>query len=180
MKKIILYSAVSLDGFIARENGELDWLDALPNPGNIDYGYGEFYSGIDTVVMGRRTYEEVLGFGVEWPYPDRKSYVVSHKTNVSIQTPNTYLLHGELTQEMEKLKNEKGKNIWLAGGGILNTSFLNADLVDEMIITVMPIIIGAGLPLFPNAPKETKFKLKRTTPFESGAVNLEYEKCLNW
>ncbi len=91
LKQVRLYIACSLDGFIAKKDGSLDWLDAIENPNEDDYGYNDFYSRIDTIVMGRKTYEEILGFGVEWPYNDCQTYVVSSK-DLKISTDNTTLI----------------------------------------------------------------------------------------
>lgn len=89
MKKTKLFIATSIDGYIARKDGTLDWLDAIPNPDQLDYGYYAFYETVDTILMGRKTYEEVLGFGVDWPYPDCKTYVVSSNP-VDLKTENTF------------------------------------------------------------------------------------------
>lgn len=175
MKNCKLYIACSIDGFIAREDGSLDWLDAIPNPDQLDYGYQSFYNSIDTIVMGRKTYEEVLGFGVDWPYPDSKTYVLSSKS-IEIKTENTYLINEPLEYKIKKWKNNKGKDIWVVGGGELISSMLDLGLIDEMLLTITPVILGSGIPLFPNNPKETKFELVKTEAFDTGFVNLTYEK----
>lgn len=175
MKKNKLFIATSIDGYIARKDGSLDWLDAIPNPDNLDYGYYKFYGSVDTLLMGRKTYEEVLGFGVDWPYPDCKTYIVS-KGEVEIKTENTYLLGQPFDQNVKELMQERGKDIWIVGGGVLITSMLDMGLIDEMLITITPVILGDGIPLFPAGSKETKFELVNTEPFETGFVNLIYRK----
>lgn len=176
MKKIKLYISHTLDGFIARPDGSLDWLENLPRIENVDYGYYEFYNSIDTVIMGRKTYDVILNFDVEWPYKDRVTYVVSRNPSMGIKTENTFLLSGDLAEEVRRIQAQEGKDIWLVGGGLLNTYFLNNDLIDEMLLSVVPVIIGDGLPLFPNGPKEVTFKLINSESFPTGVVNLHYSR----
>lgn len=176
MPKVKLFIATSLDGYIARSNGALDWLDELPNPEKSDFGYLEFYKGIDVVVMGRKTYEEVLGFDVEWPYPDCECYIISSNTNLATPTPKTSLISELNDQAIVQVKAASKKNIWLVGGGRLINSFLNNDSVDEMIISQIPRIIGGGIPLFPSPMKDTHWELRSAKPFSNGVVNLHYER----
>jgi dihydrofolate reductase len=176
MSKIQLYIATTIDGYIAREDGGLDWLDSLPNPNNEDYGYYTFYDQIDTVVMGRKTYDEILGFDVDWPYANCKSYVVTSNTEYEVKTDNTYLVNDLNQESIAKMKAESNKNIWIVGGGELITTFLNLDAIDEMIICIIPTIIGNGIRLFPSEPRETKFELVNTESFDNGAVILNYKK----
>lgn len=186
MAEIKLFIATTIDGFIAREDGSLDWLPGSdPNApeaeggselNSNDGGYGEFISTIDIVVLGRKTYEEVLGFGVEWPYENCKSYVVSSDKNYETSTDNTFTLNHIDSDTINELKTESELNIWVVGGGQLITEFLNYDAVDEMTISVFPTILGTGIRLFPNKPKETSFTLVKTEQFDSGFVNLTYKK----
>lgn len=175
MKKVKLFIAASIDGYIARPDGSLDWLDRVPNPDKLDFGYYAFYDSVDTLLIGRKTYEEVLGFGVDWPYPDSKTYIIS-KEEVEIKTENTFQLKGLLKEQIEMLRQEAGKDIWVVGGGVLISSILDLGLIDEMLITITPVILGEGIPLFPNKPKETQFELIKTEPFSTGFVNLTYKK----
>jgi dihydrofolate reductase len=174
MRKVKLYIAISLDGFIARKNGALDWLECIPNPNQLDYGYQAFYDSVDTVLMGRLTYEEILGFDVDWPYGNCKTGVFSRNTNLKITTPQTQLINGDIKNYITELKQQAGKDIWLVGGGSLLTAFLNEGVVDEMIISIAPVIIGDGLPLFPNMPKETSLELVDSTSYDTGFVTLTY------
>ncbi len=176
MAKIRLYIAASLDGFIARENGSLDWLNDLPNPDQLDYGYGTFISEIDTVLMGRKTYEEILGFGVEWPYSDCTSYVVSSSEELKISTPNTKQLMNIDLPALEGLKAQSRADVWLVGGGSLISTFLDLKAIDEIMLCVIPVILGSGIPLFPLNSKETALELKSTEAYSSGAVMLTYTK----
>ena len=166
MRKIILYIASSLDGFIARENGDIDWL-----PENTSSGYDEFYKTIDTVVMGKKTYEQVLTFG-EYPYKDKKSYVFTRK-NDQTKDGNT-----EFVSDIDKFVKENisnsGKNIWLVGGAEIISPFLNRGFVDEIILSIIPIVLGKGIPLFKNIQKEIKLELIKTTEYD-----ILVELCYN-
>lgn len=176
MSKVILYIAASLDGYIARPDGNLDWLVNLPNPGNTDHGYADFLSSIGTTIMGRKTYEVVLGFDMEWPYQGIQSYVVTSDKNLDIPTPDTEVLSGDLIAGVQSMKMESGKDIWLIGGGKLITFFLNHSLIDRMIISVIPVILGEGIPLFPDNPKGSIWKLEEAVTYSTGVVSLIYER----
>ena len=97
MGKVILYIATTLDGKIARNNGSLDWLYALPNPNQIDHGYAKFIDSIGTTIMGRKTYDEIISFGVDWPYKEMKSYVATNNESFSPETPNTWIISSSVT-----------------------------------------------------------------------------------
>ncbi|MDN3203002.1 dihydrofolate reductase family protein [Algoriphagus sediminis] len=175
MAQIKLYIAISLDGFIARKNGDIDWLENLPNPNKLDYGYGEFIDGIDTVIMGRSTYEKILSFGIDWPYSEYESFIFTRKAGYLTKTTRTQAL-ALSQQNIELIKSKSQKSVWLVGGGEIITELLNMDEIDEMIICIIPTIIGNGIPLFPNHPKETQFELVNTKPFDTGAVILTYKR----
>ena len=176
MKKIKLYIATSLDGYIARPDGSLDWLNALPNPEQSDFGYHEFYDTIDTVVMGRVTYEEILGFDVPWPYANCQAYVVTSHTDYEITTENTSVLSIDQIRDAKTMIQTGEKDVWIVGGGQLITACLNYAMIDEMIISIIPIILGEGIQLFPNHPKETKLTLIKHEAYSNGLVNLTYQK----
>lgn len=176
MSLIKLYIAASLDGYIARPDGNLDWLMALPNPNNIDHDYNSFMESIGATIMGSSTYKEVIGFGIDWPYPNIMSYVVSRNPNLPLSSPMTQLVNEDIAIFTERLKHEVDKDIWLIGGGKLITTFLNHDLIDEITLTLIPTILGEGIPLFPNKPKESTWKLVEAKPYETGAVSVVYRK----
>ena len=176
MPKVVLFTATTLDGFIARPDGNLDWLIEFPNPDKLDYGYSDFLLGVGAIIMGKNTYNEILSFGVVWPYSGINSYVVASDPKFEIKSPDTFLVNEGLTNLVETLKQEKGKDIWLVGGGKLITSFLNHQLIDRMVLTIIPTIIGDGIRLFPDKPKETSWALTECTPFKTGIVNLIYDR----
>ncbi|MDH3825753.1 MAG: dihydrofolate reductase family protein [Nitrosopumilus sp.] len=166
MRKFILFIASSLDGYIARENGDIDWL-----PENTVSGYDEFYKTIDTVVMGKKTYDQVLTFGA-YPYKDKKSYVFT-RNNDQTKNKNT-----EFVSDIDKLVKDiitnSGKNIWLVGGAEIISSFVNYGFVDEIILSIVPVALGKGIPLFKNIQKETKLELIKTTNYDN-LVELQYK-----
>lgn len=176
MKQTVLYIAVSLDGFIAGPDGNLDWLNAVPPPQTGDYGYQDFLKSVGTIVMGRKTYDEIIGFGIDWPYVGIDSYVVSNNEHLLIRSPDTYLLKGSIGDFVTELQQKASKDIWLVGGGQLITSFINEDLLDKMILTLIPQVIGEGIPLFAHKPMHTNWRLTQTATFDTGVVSLTYEK----
>lgn len=174
MKKIILYITASLDQRIAEPDGSLEWLNGFPNPEKADYGYKELLASADTVLMGGRTYREFLNMDIIWPYSKQMTYVVSHhnwgeKENVKFITEN-------ITETISELRNQEGQNILLVGGGELTSMLLAVDLVDEMQITYMPVILGKGIPLFPEQSKESKWELIKSQSYNSSALILEYKR----
>lgn len=174
MKKIKLYIAASIDGYIAGSDGDLDWLTEFPNPEKNDYGYKDFFESIDTVIMGGCTYRDILGMDVLWPYRDKRTYVVTR--NPLSAKENIHFITENMTATFSQLKQEDGKDIWLVGGGKLTTMLLNQDLVDEMIIIYIPVILGDGILLFPDKPKESQWRLKDTVSYKNGVVQVSYMK----
>jgi dihydrofolate reductase len=179
MKRVTLFTACSIDGLIARPDGNLDWLDSIPNPEKTDHGYGELIANTSCIIMGRKTYAKLLSFGIEWPYPDIKTLVVTFDQSFKTVTPNTEILTGDIASSLKKIRSDQEKDIWLAGGGQLVTFFMNHGLIDRMIISVIPIVLGDGIRLFPGTPKETNWILIESKAFSTGIVNLTYEKLLN-
>lgn len=172
MKKIKLYIAASLDGYIARHDGDLDWLMEFPNPSKEDYGYKKFFTSVDTVIMGGRTCRDILCMDVIWPYKDKATYIITR--NPVMERENVNFITENIIETISQLREEGGKDIWLVGGGELTTMLLNQDLVDEMIITYIPVILGNGISLFPNNPKESKWNLQRSEVYENGAIQIKY------
>ena len=169
MRKIILYIASSLDGYVAQENGDIDWL-----PQSDISGYEKFYKTVDTIIMGKTTYDQVLTFG-EYPYKDKKSYVSTRK-NIN-ETKKEEDENVEFVSNLDEfvkdiLPNLDG-NIWLVGGGQVISSFLNHGMVNEIILSIVPIVLGKGILLFQNIQKETKLELVKTTNYEK-LVELHY------
>lgn len=170
MRKVILYIATSLDGFIARSSGEVDWLFS-----DQDYGYSKFISNIDTVLMGGKTYRQIIDFGVDWPYAKQKSYVFTHDVSQK-STSSIQFIHHDLPGVVEKLKKKKGKDIWLVGGSEINSMFLKEGLIDELQLFIHPLYLGKGVPIFNFSIKETWFKAHDIEEFDSGMVKMVYVK----
>jgi dihydrofolate reductase len=167
MRKVILFIASSLDGYIAKTSGAVDWLFT-----DQDYGYADFLAGVDTILIGRRTYEQVLSFG-EYPYKGIQCFVFS-RTHGGERDEHVTFISGDLAKFVEGLKNSIGKNIWLVGGSEVIQSFMSHDLIDEFVISMHPIILGDGIPLF-RAPLPTKMlSFKKCRAFDTGLVQLTY------
>jgi dihydrofolate reductase len=174
--KFKLFIATSLDGFIAREDGSVDWLDNLPNPRKIDHGYSAFYASVDRVLMGRKTYEEVLGFGLGWPYADRETHIITSRESYPLKTPKTSLLTTLDHRALEALRTGSQKDIWVVGGGGLIRSMLQMGAIDVMTLCIIPILLGKGIRLFRKPVPETQYEFEGAEPFETGIVNLTYRK----
>jgi dihydrofolate reductase len=171
MNNIILYIAISLDGFIADKEGSVDWLPHPKDDAELEaVGYKELMSRIDTILMGSRSYKQILGFG-DWGWPDKQTYVF---TSQGLKSDNAYIsiTHDNPLEFMAKLKDHKsGKDIWLLGGAQLVRSFAKVDLIDEIILTIVPQTLGAGIPLgltFEN------FDLKTEKALIDGMVQKVY------
>lgn len=143
---IVLYIATSKDGFIADEKGNLDWLpQTVEETGGQDYGYQKFYDSVDALAMGRKTYEQILGFG-PWPYPGKKSYIFSSTHEVSTNKDIEFVTH-DIPTFIKRLDANKVKKLWLVGGAGLVDAFYKHGKIDEYIITVFPVELNKGIPL---------------------------------
>jgi dihydrofolate reductase len=171
-----VYIATSLDGLIATSDGNLDWLDEIPNPEGSDYGYAEFMSGIDAIVMGRKSFEKVLSFGF-WPY-DKPTYVLSKDmVNVPRELKDKVEIVNENPKRLvDKLKELGYQNLYV-DGGITIQGFLEEDLIDEMIITRVPVLLGRGLPLFGKLTQRLYFTHKRTEFLNDMLVKSHYTRA---
>ena len=165
MKKIILYVATSVDGFIARKNGSVDWLTQYNNSGE-DFGYKEFLDSVETIILGNTTYREFKA-----PYENKKCYVFSRK-NTGKENNITYV-NTDVKEFTDGLS--ENENIWLVGGADIAKEFLKHNLIDEFIITIIPIVLGEGIPLFAKGVGEHKLKLLNTKSYDSGVVQLHYQ-----
>ncbi|WP_242926611.1 dihydrofolate reductase family protein [Pontibacter vulgaris] len=175
MRRIVLYIAASLDGYIARPDGNIDWLqDKKYNIPDEDFGYSAFLETIDTTLMGNSTYKAVLGMDMPFPYSDKKNYVFSRSAHEN--TEHVTFVKDNIVDFVEKLKEQPGKDIWLIGGGELNALVLNAGLLDEIILTYIPIILGKGIPLFSADAREHKLKLlpAHNNLYRNGFLQVRY------
>jgi dihydrofolate reductase len=162
-----VYIAISLDGYIARPDGGLDWLSSFEQSGE-DYGYKAFFSSVDVLVIGRKTYDVVLGFE-KWPYEDKRCVVVTHTPR---QAAHGETFHaGPLPALVDRLGGEGARRIYVDGGALIR-GFLAADLIDDVTLSVIPVLLGAGIPLFGGV--ERRMKLVSHRSFPSGLVQLCY------
>lgn len=173
-KPVTLYIAMSLDGMIAGENDSLEFLTMADNPtveGGEDYGYKEFVNSVDTILWGRKTFDVVSGFGGELPYKDKAVYVLSK----SRQGKHQHIeFHGDAVALVSRLRRADGLGVYCDGGGEVVSALLNAGLIDNIIITVIPIILGKGTRLFPSVEQSVVLQHVGTTTFAKGIVQLRY------
>lgn len=177
--KISAFVATSLDGFIAKQNDSLDWLDEANKkiPKGEDCGYNEFFNSIDTIILGRVTFQKVLSFN-KWPYGEKKTIVLSNneikiplelKKTVSWSAINPFDL-------VHKLSKEGKRSIYVDGGNTIQR-FLLSDLLDEITITIIPILLGNGKRLFSENTKEIRLELTRSKAYDFGFVQNKYKVC---
>lgn len=176
MRKIKLYIAVSMDGYIADINGELDWLTDYPINKEFNYGYDNFYQSVDTVIMGGKTFRDILNMDVNYPYRDKHSYIISRTNGFPTTLKDINFISKDIMDSIFALKGKEGKDIWLVGGGQVLSLFMESKLVDEMILTYIPKILGDGIPLFPKMKNESKWKLTKSQSYINGVISIEYQK----
>jgi len=171
----IVYIATSIDGFIARKDGNIDWLMEIPNPENSDYGFSAFMERVDGIIMGRNTFETVMSFS-EWPYI-KPVFVLSSGLK-SVQEKykgNAEVINGPLDEIVRSLNAKGFINLYIDGGKTIQ-SFLKQNLIDEMQITRIPIILGSGIPLFTEMELEVKFELVNTEILNKDLVKSIYKR----
>lgn len=168
-----VYIATSLDGFIATSEGGLDWLYDSPNPQHSDYGYAAFMSNIDAIVMGRNTFEKVLTFS-PWPYK-KPVFLLSNSLKELPQDilGKAEIVSGDIRKLTDRLNGQGYRNLYIDGGAVIQ-SFLQEDLIDEMIIARIPILLGEGFPLFGKLGQHLKFRHKKTEIYNNIQVKSHY------
>ena len=170
MARIVYYVAASLDGFIADSDGGVGW---LPDGEANDCGYAEFYSGVEALVMGRRTYDQVLSFG-DWPYPGKPAYVFTH--SLPGESPEwVRFVQVSAVDFAQDVADRHTGQVWLVGGANLADQFLQAGLIDQIVVFVMPIVLGRGVPLFGGAGSPTHLELGSAETHADGIVQLSYQ-----
>jgi len=170
MRKVVLGLGISLDGYIARPNGAVDFL-FMPK----DYSMADFFATLDTAVMGRKTFAVAQKMGGASHGPSMKSYVFSHTLPPGERDGVTFVNQSP-AEFIAQLRNRPGKDIWLMGGGELARDFLKADLVDELYIGVVPVLLGVGIPLFPAGFPQRDFSLVENKTFSKGMIALKYKR----
>lgn len=169
----LIYIAVSLDGYIASSDGSLDWLINIPNPDQSDFGFNDFLNRINGILMGRKTFEQVVSFG-EWPY-SKKVFVLTRTLRAVPEhlKEKAEIINGEIPQVLQNLNRMGYNNLYIDGGQTVQ-SFLRLDLIDEMIITRIPVLLGDGIPLFGSIPNLLKFKVVSTEKLSDHMVKNHY------
>lgn len=176
-KKNSVFIATSMDGYIADKSGGIEWLNAIPNPNSIDMGYSEFTSNVDAIVMGRTTFETICNFDIDWPY----SMPVFVLSNTLTKVPKEYqgkvqLVKGVLSEVLQHINHQGYHRLYIDGGKTVQ-NFLKEDLIDEMIITIIPILLGGGSPLFSVHPKTMNFECIKTKLYLNKVVQNHYKRC---
>lgn len=176
MREVVLYIAMSLDGFIADKNGQVSFLQGDGSDPMHEGSYQTFLSAIDTIIMGYRTYDQIVSelSPNQWPYEGLKSYVVTHR-NIEHQEQIVFY-HGSMQELIKQLKKEEGKHIWICGGANLVKQLMDMDLIDIYHITVIPTLIGQGMKLFQSTDINQRLKLISSTSY-NGMVDLVYKKA---
>lgn len=170
-RKVVLYIAASLDGYIAKPNDDLNFLSLVADEGQ-DYGYSEFIGTIDTVILGRKTYEWVLTRVPEFPHASKETYVVTRTPREKAGKVTFYT--GSLKELVAGLKAKQGKNIFIDGGAEVVNTLLNDNLIDEYYISIIPVLLGEGVKLFKDGRPEQRLRLVDAKTFPKGLVQLHY------
>lgn len=170
-RKVVLYIANSIDGYIAKPNDDLGFLSIVEQQGE-DYGYGEFIKTVDAVIIGRKTYEWIMKQVPEFVHEDKQTYVITRTERPSVG--NVHFYTGSMRDLVTRLQSEPGKNIFCDGGAEIVHALLKENLIDEMVISIIPILVGDGIKLFTGGRPELLMKLQSCQSFEKGLVQLHY------
>jgi len=175
-KKNSVFIATSLDGYIADKDGGMDWLHSVPNPDKVGMGYEEFIAQIDALVMGRKTFETVLSFGIDWPY-QKPVFVLSNTlTEIPRKLKNkAFLVKGELKAVLRQIHKKGYPRLYIDGGKVIQ-GFLNEGLIDEMVITIIPTLLGSGVPLFSDLPDKLEFECVGSRIFLEKIVQHHFKR----
>jgi dihydrofolate reductase len=171
-RKVIVHIATSADGYIARADGDLEWLTSRPAPKGF-YGMDAFMKSIDTKVLGRKTYEASLQMGAK--FESRNQHIVFSRHARPANAPSgVEFVNGAIDVFLSRLREQPGRDIWLMGGGDIIASFLDERAIDEFVISVVPVFIGEGIPLIARRHRHVLLDLLATERFEDGVVQLRY------
>jgi len=171
-RKIIVHIAASADGFIARPDGDLEWLTSRPAPKGF-YGMEAFARSIDTKILGRKTYDVSIELGEKFSSKER-TIVFSRRPRPANAPAGVEFFSGAVDDLVHRLRREPGKDIWLMGGGEIIASFLDASAIDQFVISVVPTFIGEGIPLIAPGHRHVGLTLDKTERFDDGLVQLFY------
>jgi dihydrofolate reductase len=169
--EIVYYVAASLDGFIATSDGGIEWLKPFEG-GAEDYGYAEFYASVDCVLLGRKTYEQCVGFA-QWPYPGKPCWIFSRTLSDMSEAAVRFTSEAP-SMAAKQIAAEGVQRAWLVGGGKLAAAFRAEGLITEYIVSVIPVLLGAGIPLFDGPGARRELRLAQSKTYDSGIVQLRY------
>jgi len=172
-RKVIVYISMSLDGFIAGPKDSLSFLDSVQKEGE-DYGYSEFISQIDSVIVGKRTYDIVIGMGYDFPHQDKDAWIITRTAQPAEGTVKFY--SGKLKHLVEELKQKIGKNIFVDGGAWVVNELLKHSLIDEFHLSIIPVLLGSGVRLFQGHYPADEFRLHETQRYDTGLLKLIYHR----
>ncbi|HVG30174.1 MAG TPA: dihydrofolate reductase family protein [Pyrinomonadaceae bacterium] len=171
MRKVTFRVANSLDNYIARKDGAVDWILGGEEASS---AMTDFWKTLDTVVIGRKTYEPVLKSGAPFPtYPGVKNYVIS-RTLKENSDQNVEIIREDAAEFIRKLKTQDGKDIFVMGGGLLAKSLFEANLIDEVGVNIHPVLLGSGIPLFHEMSRQIDLELIECKSFKNGCVLVTY------
>jgi dihydrofolate reductase len=170
MRKVVLGLGISIDGYIARLNGAVDFL-FMPK----DFSMAPFFATVDTAIMGRKTLDDALKMGGSFGGSSMKSYVMS-RSKPPGERDGVVFTNKSPAALVSQLRKSRGKDIWLMGGGELARDFLKADLVDELYIGMVPVLLGEGIPLFPRGFPQRDFELLENKTYSKGLISLKYRR----
>ncbi|MGD9474274.1 MAG: dihydrofolate reductase family protein [Eubacteriaceae bacterium] len=175
MREVVLYIAMSLDGYIAERNGNISWLGGDGSEPDDQGSYPEFIETVDTIILGYTTYHQLVTELVpeEWVYPDKKTYVLTHRKCQN--SPEIIFTDESISQLITRLKAQEGKNIWICGGSAVINQLLSKDIIDRFCVTVIPILLGDGIRLFTKQQEQRPLKLVSTRSY-NGMTDLVYER----
>ncbi len=173
-RKVVLYIAMSLDGYIAKPDDDLGFLSIVEQEGQ-DYGYADFVNTVDAVIVGRKTYDKVLSMGYDFPHADKDAYIITRTPRPDIG--NVKFLTGNMKDLVDRLKSQKGKNIFVDGGAETVNELLKDGLIDEFYISVIPILLGEGIRLFKDGRPEQQLTLIDSKYFDKGLTQLHYKRA---
>ena len=172
-RKVVLYIAASLDGYIAAPGDDLSFLSVAEQEGE-DYGYGAFIKTVDTVIVGRKTYDWVMKHVPRFPHADKESYVMTRTEKPAVG--NTRFYTGAINELVTGLKSKEGATIFVDGGAEVVNSLLRHQLIDEFIVSIIPVLLGNGTRLFQEGFVQQHLVLQDAKPFSTGLVQLHYKK----
>lgn len=176
MKNVILYIAVSLDGYIADKNGAVDWIKGHDETEESEDTFNHFFSTVDTVIMGKRTYDQIVTelSPDQWPYYGATTIVVTHQGGLN-DTEHIYFRNTDVCQLVEEMKSKSGRNIWICGGADIVGQLIAKDLIDIYHLAIIPVILGNGIRLFDTRFPKIELKLTATKKY-NGIIEVVYNK----